>query len=265
VRLYHLWNLAAGPADTGRHYHLGALLPAPDVEPVLRSLPESGTERGRAPRGLAANYVGIRTAGLEGGVQITFTGEEGIHWALDAVGERPGGGFEHVPVDLVGGTRGALTLPASRYDRILLIVHNLEFDPEATGAYSYAVDTASDYPYRLEGLTAHTGPGQVLLTWSTISEQDLWGWRVLRSFTPEGPWEPAGPVMVPAVGYGARGGAQGYSFLDTSAVGGLRYFYRLEGVTVHGVPVASSMVSAAVLPRLTDPGLLRNATPLPLP
>jgi len=265
VRLFHLWNLATGPRDTGRHYRNASLLPLPEVEPVLSRLPEGGVERSRAPHGLGANYVGVRTEGLEYGVRLSFAGEAGIHWAVDAVGVLPGGGLELVPVSDGDTGRSVVTLPGSRYHQILLVVHNLDTDPESTGAYSYSAEVEAGFPFRLAGLTAQPARGQVLLTWTTLSERDLWGWRVLRSDFPDGPWAPASPVILPAVGLAAGRASQDYSYLDAQVLGGERYWYRVEGITIHGVPVAGGTVSAAPPPPITEPALLREAAPLALP
>jgi hypothetical protein len=264
VRLFHLWNLATGPRDTGRHYRNASLLPLPEVEPVLSRLPEGGVERTRAPRGLGVNYVGVRTEGLEAGVRLSFAGEAGIHWAVDAVGILPGGGLELVPMSDGESGRSVVTLPGSRYDQILLVVHNLDTDPASTGTYSYSADMEEDFPFRLAGLTAEPARGQVLLTWTTLTERDLWGWRVLRSRSPQGPWAAASPVILPAVGVAMGRGSQDYSYLDSQVIGGERYWYKVEGITIHGVPVAGSLVSAAPPQPITDPALLREAVSLPL-
>ena len=70
----------------------------------------------------------------------------------------------------------------------------------------------------------------VLLSWTTGSETDNWGFRVLRAEGPDGPFRPVTEGLVPA--RGAPGLEVAYRFLDTGAEPGRRYWYRLEDVDV---------------------------------
>lgn len=255
VRLYHLWNLATGARDTGRHYRNGSLLPLSEVEPLLGNLPESGTERLRAPRGLGANILGVHVpllppAEREGGVRLSFEGEVGIDWAVDAVGVMSDGSLEHIPFRLSRGIRGELVVPAQRYETVLLVVQNLDPDAASSGGYSWEAAHEPGYPYRLESLRAEAGRGQVVLHWSTVSESELFGWRVMSAASPEGPWSQATTILLPAVG--VEEGIQSYSWVDGSTVGGVRRWYRVEGVTIHGVPVSAGEVSVLPPPGLTS-------------
>jgi hypothetical protein len=254
VRRYHLWNLATGPHDTGRHYRNGSMLPYPDVEEVPARYPLSQAEINRAPRGFGTNVLRFLSSGVKGGFRLSFDGDRSAPWAADVVAVRPGGGFELVPVELDESGRGSVTLPADRYRHLLLVVTNLDPDPDRPGFYAYEVEEVPGWPFRLAGLRAQSDRGQVLLSWTSVEESDLYGWRVLRAAAPDGPFEPLNAVPLPAVG--ALALPLEYSYLDADTVPGTRYWYRIEAITLQGIPAATDVVSGESLPLRTSPALL---------
>lgn len=83
----------------------------------------------------------------------------------------------------------------------------------------------------------------VTLAWSTASELDNAGFLVLRSTSPDGPFAPVSPFLIPAKG--SPGSGASYAYEDRSVRRRRLYYYKLVDVdlagrmTEHG-PVAAS-------------------------
>jgi hypothetical protein len=86
------------------------------------------------------------------------------------------------------------------------------------------------------------GNGQVIINWTTGAEIDNYGFNILRSDSPGGPFVRINSAMIPAMGI-SPGGAT-YSFVDMAVESGKAYYYRLEDIDTHGKVTAHNIVSA---------------------
>ena len=79
------------------------------------------------------------------------------------------------------------------------------------------------------------------IRWVTTSETDNWGFRILRSLAPEGPFKPLNDSLIPALG--GPGLDMTYHFQDYSAPTGTTYYYRLQDVDTRGLVSEHSVVA----------------------
>jgi hypothetical protein len=117
-----------------------------------------------------------------------------------------------------------------------------------TGSFSYLVGATNVYTEGDAGRFALGKPGAnlvtmaafgaaprpdgILVSWATLSEVDTAGFNVWRSQQAD-----AGYVQVNAAFIPARGGpiwGASYEYLDTTAVRGARFYYKLESLDVYG-------------------------------
>src|SRR5262245_30768808 len=125
-----------------------------------------------------------------------------------------------------------------------LIVRNLSREGgPARFRYSAQVDPL--FPFDLSSFSALPSAGGVTLQWTTSRESELLGWNVYRSSNPDGIFLRLNPVTLPSAGDSEE--ETDYIYQDTTAAGGLRYFYRVEAITVLGLPERSFPVSARAL------------------
>jgi hypothetical protein len=94
----------------------------------------------------------------------------------------------------------------------------------------------------LLSFTAMPGDGQVHISWTTGAEINNYGFNILRSVSPNEPFEQINPTVIPAMGI-SPGGAT-YKFMDTNVSNGKTYYYRLEDIDNHGMVTAHNTVSA---------------------
>jgi len=114
--------------------------------------------------------------------------------------------------------------------------------------------------------TATPGNAQVQLDWATVSELNVDGFYVVRSPTLDGTYTrlPEGnPTFIPRKGSQAAGNS--YTFLDTAAVNGTTYYYKLEVVNEGQPSIFTGAISAQpAAPTATPTPTLTN-TPTPTP
>jgi len=94
----------------------------------------------------------------------------------------------------------------------------------------------------LVSFTAAPAQGRVVLSWTTGAEVDNYGFNILRSTSPNGPFEQVNPTVIPAMGI-SPGGAT-YTFVDSNVLYGITYYYRLDDIDNHGMVTAHNIVSA---------------------
>jgi|GEM_PF-1617874 len=97
---------------------------------------------------------------------------------------------------------------------------------------------------KLDQFTATPGGGQIILSWTTLSEIDTAGFNLWRSNKESGEYTKINAAIIPSEG-GATLKAE-YSYVDTTAAPGITYFYRLEDIDTHGVSNFHGPVSAAI-------------------
>jgi len=112
------------------------------------------------------------------------------------------------------------------------------FLPFAIGEEASTAITLTDFTVNRQGSHA-------LINWTTSSETDNWGFRILRSELPKGPFTPITSSLIPA--RGGPGLSITYSYTDRQAISGKTYYYRLEDVSTQGLVTAHNTV------QLNDP------------
>jgi hypothetical protein len=125
----------------------------------------------------------------------------------------------------------------------LLLVRSLDSDDGLARHYTYAAYRERGYPFEIVSVDAVTngvGPG-VVISWETLSEQELIGFNVLRAREAGGQTVTVNNLWVPALGN--ENDATGYFFLDPTAKAGVAYLYRIQGITSQGMTSTSRPVS----------------------
>ena len=93
--------------------------------------------------------------------------------------------------------------------------------------------------------------GQVVVRWSTASEVDNAGWRILRKDVRTGEIAALNQFLIPAGGSTSSGAD--YSFMDTTAVNGKKYHYHLEDFDLNGMNTIHRPLPA--VPNPPQPGV----------
>jgi subtilisin family serine protease len=99
---------------------------------------------------------------------------------------------------------------------------------------------------QVASFTAISDVEGVLLEWETTTEINIRGWQLLRNTSPDGPLLLLTPEPLPGRGSGAFGTPRSYFFVDTTAVPGGTYEYRLAPVSVNGLPLETQPLTAQV-------------------
>ena len=106
--------------------------------------------------------------------------------------------------------------------------------------YSASIDPL--YPFDLASFSALTSPGGITLQWATSCETDVLGWNVYRSSQPGGPFVKLNEMPLPS---GADTLEEtDYLYQDSAVQPRHRYFYRVEAITILGLPGSSMTLSA---------------------
>jgi hypothetical protein len=115
---------------------------------------------------------------------------------------------------------------------------------ETSGAPAiFELDTHHDpvFPFILSSFTTEPRATGIEIAWTVTEEQGIIGWRIMRSRDPSRGFAPVSTVLIP--GRGDATEPLTYFFLDDSVEANTRYFYYLEGISVHGLAQPSFMVS----------------------
>jgi hypothetical protein len=87
-------------------------------------------------------------------------------------------------------------------------------------------------PVELYDLKGEPRRGYVVLSWSTASEQDNYGFNVYRSGAENGIYEKVNSALIP--GHGTSATTHAYVFADYEVSKGGTYYYKIEDVGVDG-------------------------------
>jgi len=104
----------------------------------------------------------------------------------------------------------------------------------------------------ISNISAQPDGNQVIITWSTSFEIDNEGFVILRSESPNGPFNPITQGMIPAVG-GA--GKATYTFMDGNVGQGKTYYYRLQDIDSRGRVTAHQVIPVTVTVAKADEAL----------
>ena len=246
LREFHVWTVLTGGRDDRRHFALAARLPSPALAQRVEGLPAVSIlgEPALGPAGLA--QFGLRVSETNGGILVRFEGEAEARLAADLLLVGTDGSLRRVPIAMDPSGRGEAALPLQGTSEILLLARNLEGDDTTPRRFSWFATADPAYPWEPGAVVAEALPdGGVQVRWETASEAAVLGFNVLRRREGDAEALRVNPVWVPAVG--DRGTPAQYAFVDTSALPGLGYEYRVEAVTPLGLSATSD--PAAVAPR----------------
>ena len=82
----------------------------------------------------------------------------------------------------------------------------------------------------------------IVLDWRTAQEVDNLGFNVYRSLSPDSGWVQVNAGIILGLGDSATGGR--YYFLDRNVTNGIRYYYQLEDIDLHGERTLHGPVTA---------------------
>jgi hypothetical protein len=124
--------------------------------------------------------------------------------------------------------------------------------PTTTSAASFRVLVSGEtVPVELYELKGEPRRGYVVVSWSTASESDTYGFNVYRSGAENADYEKVSAELIP--GHGTTSEHHSYVFADYAVEKGRTYYYKIEDVgvdgstTLHGpvaVPVGDDVISS---------------------
>ena len=241
-REFTRWALFTGARDDGAHFRLGTLYPLLVPRAAFETFPAQTPGAGPVEP-LGAAVYRLVGDGSRGGVRIRVEAEVPSSLEVDLVVTPASGDRRPYLVELFPDSAGVAEagIPWRLVAETMVIVRN-----PATGGKPvlHRVSAIPDplFPYDLSSFSALSSPGGITLQWSTGREIDLLGWNVYRSSAPGGPFHRINPVTLPSGGDSQE--ETDYIYQDSSAPEGRRYYYRVEGITLQGLPEASFPVSA---------------------
>lgn len=244
LREFQLWSLLVGERSTGRHFSFARRIATPRFASVADGLPALFVQSDPPVGPLGAAAVLLRPAESQGGVTIHFEGETPGRWDADVLLVRPDGSLQRVPFALGPEGRGDLALPLGDVEEAILLVRNLEVEPQAPRRFAWSAHAVKEYPYDLTSVEARSDEkGDTLLTWETASEHGLIGFNVLRSEEGGGAPTRISSVWIPALGDETTPAS--YQFVDTTAEPDVSYTYQIEGITESGLASISRPLAPA--------------------
>ncbi len=95
---------------------------------------------------------------------------------------------------------------------------------------------------RLKELIPDDSPGLVQIKWATESQEDNYGFNILRSDSAEGPYKAINQGIIP--GEGTTNIPKAYCFADRTPERGKTYFYQIEEISGTGVRTILEMTRA---------------------
>jgi hypothetical protein len=235
-REFHLWSLLVGPRADRFHFPFAAELAGPRFVSAASGLPALSIQADPPVASWGAVQVRIDPEQAAGGLRIHFEGEFAGRFEADVLLIGRDGSKRRLPLRLVEG-RGESVFPVDALSEVLLLVRHLASEDRTPRRYTYAVHGERGYPFELVALdlaAGGDGPDDgVAIVWETASEQDLIGFNVLRAREDGGRVVRINPVWIPALGDASN--ATSYRYLDRTAERGVRYVYRVEGITRDGL------------------------------
>ena len=152
-----------------------------------------------------------------------------------------------------------MAYPGSRYFYVL-VIYNLEM-PEALDIIWSDIVVAIS----LSSFTAESGPGEVVLEWTTASERQNLGFHILRREGSRGSFQPLTEEAIPSAAAGYSLTPQSYRWVDRQVDPGMDYHYQLQDVGFDGQRTILGTVTAAPLSSGTAPRRFRLLQNYPNP
>ena len=94
----------------------------------------------------------------------------------------------------------------------------------------------------LASFTAEAGLFKVNLEWTTARENDISGFNVYRSVGKNGSYKKINSELIAATGVGGAGAT--YPYDDTTALSGIKYYYKIEDIAADGTATLHNAVAA---------------------
>ncbi len=177
--------------------------------PVLPAPPGFGT-------GLPADIFNLSTtANVSGTTQVCFSYDPGRYQRVQGLRL----------MLLQGGAWVDVTTSLSTASNLIC--------GSASNLGTFAVFEERPTAISLRSFSAKRDGPSVHIQWTTASETDNWGFTVLRSAVPEGPYLPVNRQMIPA--RGGPGLSMTYHLLDNLVSDGGNYYYKLQDVDIRGL------------------------------
>lgn len=95
---------------------------------------------------------------------------------------------------------------------------------------------------KLQELVPEGSPGSVQIKWATESQEDNYGFNILRADSAEGPYKAVNTAIIP--GEGTTNIPKVYCFTDRTPTRGQTYYYQIEEISGAGVRAVLEMTRA---------------------
>lgn len=246
LREFQLWTVLVGEWSDGHHFSFAADLGDPRFASEVDGLPALSVQADPALAALGTAQVRLRPAAEDGGLRVHFDGDFSADWGVDLLLLRQDGSKRRLAVPLDDG-RAEATVPLDGLDEAWLLIRNLGGEARTLRRYTYSAHHETGFPYELAALSATRTDGGILVAWETDTEHHLFGFDIVRRRESGGTDVTVNPVWIPALGRPTE--ATSYRFLDRSAEPGVRYLYRIEGITQDGLISRSPAVPTGPAPR----------------
>ena len=234
------WALFTGSRDDGDHFRLGAQYPA--IEPVSHAGFPAESAGMESLEPLGASIVRFTGDGSRGGLRIHLDAEVPSPLEVDLIVAPFGAARPHrVELSLDARGHAEAGIPWQDVKEAVMIVRHAALDGGPV-RFRYAAQIDPQYPFDLASFSALPSPGGITLQWATSRETDVLGWNVYRSTQASGPFVRLNQMPLPS---GADTLEEtDYLYQDSSVEPHRRYFYRVEAITVLGLPGRSMALSA---------------------
>lgn len=112
--------------------------------------------------------------------------------------------------------------------------------------YGFCVRCLKDeiVPVKISSMNAFQNGSNIVLSWTTQTEQSNLGWNILRATSSNGQFTQINSSLIPGAGTSAM--PHSYSYTDIVATAGQTYYYKLEQVDIDGSKEYSYVVSATM-------------------
>lgn len=220
----------------------------PAAEFVLEpaSLPIHETISARAPEPWGMALLRFDASEIIGGLHLELQAQPGAPWVASALLVPYGSDIPNSRVTLARfpDGRAEVTIPTSDVAEVILVVANL--GQPGRLLFSVAATTDGAFPFVLEDVRATPTAEGVRVSWDTAREEDVFGWRVLRTEADGEAFRPLGQILAPSVSLGQGQGGGEYRFVDTAVEAGRVYYYMVQAITSVGLLGSTHVVSASV-------------------
>lgn len=247
-RSYQIWCHFVGERSDGLHFSFADRLAAPPIPMRFDGLPALSVLEEPPVGPLGAASILLHPDREDGGMIVRVEGDPSGSWEADLLLFDDARRARRVPIALASDGTGETTVPLQSVSEAVLLVRNLGAEDGAPLRYSWSAFLDRAFPFEVGTAGARRIPGGgVLVSWETLSERSLAGFRVLRREETAAGWSRVSPVWIPPMGDGATPAS--YGFIDATAPEDTPLLYRIEGVTSDGLSGFSDSFAIAAQER----------------